>query len=159
MDMKARERLIARLVGCYDSGDERVAMSLDEFFEGNTDEASVGGGHVDPDHPGLEVYREVLGKIRQLPRVQGVYLEAAEVPDPDDEDEDEMWVTAIRTVILTDAPLEEVAGWVATFRPRDVWEQLDTAIEGDRPQPGHVRLPNDVGQLRPKVRAVWVDIR
>ena len=51
VNMEARKRLIARLVRCYEAGDQRIAMSFGEFFDGNTDEASVGG---DPDHAGHE---------------------------------------------------------------------------------------------------------
>jgi hypothetical protein len=170
MDSTARKRLIDRLIPLYDQGYTRIAITLDEFFEGNTDEGSIGGGHShNPAYPSLKGCRDILSRIRNVPQVEAVFLEVNEVPEG--EDERDMWVTVIRALILTDAPLGSIEDRLKPIFPRGVWE-LDMFVEGaelreaktpdgppDRIRGTRIRLPCEIAKACRPVRVVWVDLR
>jgi hypothetical protein len=117
-----RRGLIEKAAEIFEKGNVLLAVSLDEFFDGNTDEESIGVNLPEDNHPGLATFRRTLYDIRDRPDVQGVFLELTEIPDPDDEEDEDIWPTACVAFVVTSAPLEEVEGWVARLRPRDVSE-------------------------------------
>jgi hypothetical protein len=144
----ARRRLVSKALEIIDKGNTLLAVTLEEFFEGNTDQDSIGVNLSTDRHIGLDGYRRVLSDIRDHPDVQGVFLELTEIPDPDDDQDDGIWPTACVAFVVTSAPLAEVRGWVAPLHPREVTEGWSVR-RGVR-----VPLPDD--ELRPGMRAVRV---
>jgi hypothetical protein len=148
MDNNARRKLVDKAIEILDEGHTLLAVGLVEFFEGNTDEASIGVNLPREKHIGLEGFRRVLSDIRGRPDVQDVFIELTEIPDPDEAEDDGIWPTACVAFIVTSAALEEVEQWVAALHPREL-------REGWLVQPG-VKTPLAPEDLRPGMRPVHV---
>ena len=148
MNKKARKRLIDRVVKMLEADDTLPAVTLDEFFEGNDDEQSIGVNLPKDKHIGLKGFRRVLNDIRDRADVQGVFLELTEVPDPDDPLDEDIWPTACVAFIVTPVPLHEVKKWVAPLHPRDI-------SEGWNVERG-VKTPLSKKELKPRMRPVRV---
>jgi hypothetical protein len=124
---------------CADDG-SRPTLTLEEFFEGNSDLGSIGCNL--PDHPGVDCFYDVLRTIRARGDVQDVLVGISE--DMGDEE----WPFSDSVYILTSAPAEEVARWVAPLQPDPLGEP------GYFPAP-----PPEAPQLKPGYVAytVWWD--
>ena len=95
MDRHARDALIRHLITMYDEGDRLAVVRVDEFFTGNTDEHSIGVNLAPSEHVGLAAFRRVLlDEVSRRPDVSSVYIEFAQVPDPDEELDADEWPTA-----------------------------------------------------------------
>jgi hypothetical protein len=103
-----------------DAGNVLPAVTLDEFFRGNTDAQSIGVNLPAAKHTGLDGFRRVLKGIRARPEVQDVFLELTEIPDPDEPEDEDIWPTACVAFIVTSAALGQVRDWVADLHPRDI---------------------------------------
>lgn len=90
-------------------------VSLEEFFEENSDESSIGCNLLE--HPGIDTFYKVLHGIRSKPDVQDVFVEIT-----DYEEDEEYWPFSERVYILTSAALEEVEGWTVPLEPDEVDE-------------------------------------
>lgn len=148
MDVEARRRLVEKALAIIEDGNTLLAVSLDEFFEGNSDEASIGVNLVPEQHVGLSGYRRALESIRRRPDVQDVFLELTEIPDLNEPADDVIWPTACVAFIVTTAALPEVKEWVDPLYPRSV-------EEGWCVQPG-VKVPLPDAGLLPGMRPVRV---
>jgi hypothetical protein len=129
-----REFVVRRnaLVRLIRSRGMSAALSLEEFFEGNTDYGSIGCNL--SDSPGPEGFYQVLREIRSRPQVQDVLVEVREV----DEEDESTWPFSDTLFVLTDAPREVVANWLEPLQPDEVEEGVG---EGEPPpfpelQPG-----------------------
>jgi hypothetical protein len=87
--------------------EEHVVLTIEEFFEGNEDDGSIGCNLSDP--PTRETFRNVLLSIRARPDVQDVLMCVSE--DMGDE-----WPFVDRVFIMTSASEEDVAGWLAPLQ-------------------------------------------
>ncbi len=164
MDMNARQRLLDRLLPLYDQGLKRVSITPEEFFSGNSDEGSLGGGN--PDYPLLEVCQRTLGAIQERPEVLAVFLEVNEVPEG--ENDLDMWITVIRAFVITSVSVQDVSQWLEPLKLRDIWDanmelenDLLREIDESEPLPYYetrIRLPYSLNKHE-VVRVVWVDLR
>jgi hypothetical protein len=84
-------------------------VSLESFFEGNDDPASIGCNL--EDHPGVPRFYAVLRAIRERPDVHGVWVGITEVMGPDE------WPFSDTVYVVTSAPSAEVAEWTAELQP------------------------------------------
>ena len=148
MDPNARRRLIEKTLAMLEEGSTLPAVSLEDFFEGNTDEASIGVNLPKENHIGLAGFQRTCWAIRERPDVQSVFLELTEIPEPDEEADAQIWPTACVAFVVTSAPLSDVSEWVATLHPRDI-------SEGWCVQPG-VKTPLADADLSPGMRPVRV---
>jgi hypothetical protein len=73
MDTERRNKLVEKLKG----QDPMPLVSLEEFFIGNDDEASIGCNLMR--RPGMNVFYETLKEIRSKPNVQDVLVEIADL--------------------------------------------------------------------------------
>ena len=64
------------------SGQERPAVVIERYFDGNDDEASIGCNLLE--HPGMDAFREVLVGLTERPDVEAVYALIAEVDPGED---------------------------------------------------------------------------
>jgi len=106
-------------------------VSLEEFFDGNQDVASI-GCNVRP-YPGLDVFYDVLCNIRSRADVQDVLVEIHEIPD-DERD----WPFSERVYVLTSATPDVVCGWLGVLDPSEVEEgwASEAPIAAPTLQPG-----------------------
>jgi hypothetical protein len=115
-------------------------VTLEEFFEGNNDEGSIGCNLTD--HPGVHRFYEVLRAVRARPEVQDVLVGIAE--DMGDNE----WPFSDSVYVLTSAPSHDVQQWVAELQPDEMGEP------GYFPAP-----PPGAPKLRPGYSAltIWWD--
>jgi hypothetical protein len=108
-------------------------VSLELFFDGNDDPASMGCNLVD--HPGIGVFYSTLAAIRARPDVSDVRVGISEVTDGE-------WPFSDHVYVVTSAPPDEVVGWASSLRPDpaspEPWD--DDLQHGwfDVPAPMHV---------------------
>jgi hypothetical protein len=137
MDVELRRKLIQRLK----EQNPYSLLSLEEFFSGNDDEASIGCNLLR--HPGIDTFYRVLKDIRSKPNVQDVLVEITDLNEKDEE----MWPFCDTVYILADATQKEIELWLKKLRP-------DEAPEGDIDN----RLSENI-TLKPsmKVFVAWWD--
>lgn len=100
-------------------------LSLEEFFTGNDDEASIGCNLLR--HPGLETFYRVLNDVRSKPNVQDVLVEITDL----DEKDNEMWPFSDTVYIVADVTQKEVESWLKKLQPDEVPEgDIDNRISG-----------------------------
>ena len=95
------------------SGEESSVLTIEEFFDGNTDVGSI-GCNLTP-APALTEFRARLMAIRQRSDVQDVFVAVTE--DMGDE-----WPFSDHVFVLTSAPLAEVAAWFEPLQADDPYE-------------------------------------
>jgi hypothetical protein len=122
LDPAARRQLIEKVLAMLEEGSTLPAVPLEDFFEGNTDEASIGVNLPKEKHIGLAGFQRILTSIGARPDVQGVFLELTEIPYPDEEADADIWPTACVAFVITSASLSDVSEWVAALHPRDISE-------------------------------------
>jgi hypothetical protein len=144
MNGRLRRQLIQRAIAAMDRHCLPIA-TIDEFFEGNTDEQSIGVNLMPDHHIGLAGFRRVLSEVEAKREVQAVLIELHEIPEPDDPEDEGMWPVGWVAFVVTLAPVEEVRRWVAPLRPRDVCEGWNIADGVTPPIPAselhHVMRP------------------
>lgn len=115
-------------------------VTLEDFFEGNADEGSIGCNLLK--HPGLKTFYEALLNIRKRANVQDVFVEIMEL-----EDDEEYWAFSERVYILTNAEKSTIEQWVNVLEPSEVDEGYAFGIPPIAP-----KLLTDY-----KVYSIWWD--
>ncbi len=106
---------------------EPQAVSIERFFDGNDDAASIGGNLAK--HPGVEAFRDVLAGLRGRAGVRAVYAQIFEV-DPGEE----YWPSCDTVLVVGAIPATELRTAVRALKPDEV-----RAVEPDE-------LPADVAR-------------
>lgn len=101
--MNPRERLLSRIGDVNDPSRPRPLVTLEEFFEGNNDPASIGYNLPDPPEP-REFY-ELLLQLRKRQSVADVRIAVMDLEDPDG------WPSSDTIWIITSAAPAEVRSW------------------------------------------------
>ncbi|WP_053366253.1 hypothetical protein [Bacillus sp. FJAT-27245] len=111
-----REKLVENIYSQgYPEEETAPIVTLEDFFEGNSDESSIGCNLME--HPGIETFYGVLRNIREKDNVQDVFVEIMEL-----EDDEEDWPFSERIYILTNAEIELVEDWVKILEPSELDE-------------------------------------
>jgi hypothetical protein len=127
------------------------AVPMDEFFEGNTDDPSMGRGMQTSRDIPISEYHEVFRSIRERPDVQEVFVVINELPDDKFPEDREMWPQAHIVNIITSAPVAEVEKWLERLEPRWVDECWCYPSSGLKP-------PLSETELQPGMRPVCVEL-
>jgi hypothetical protein len=90
-------------------------VSLEDFFEGNIDEGSIGCNLME--HPGIEKFYDVLLSIRNKDNVQDVLVEIMEI-----EDDEDYWAFSERIYVLTSIDESLLGSWVKDLEPTELDE-------------------------------------
>lgn len=120
-DPERREELMAAIQAQGLPGDDGVAdrphpvVSLEAFFTGNRDLGSIGPNLAADEHPGVDGFYAALREIRTREDVQDVLVGICDSGDGD-------WPFSHHIYVLTGAPREEVARWLAPLHPDEVFE-------------------------------------
>jgi hypothetical protein len=99
-------------------------VSIEQFFDGNDDLASIGCNLID--HPGMDVFRDTFDAIRRRPDVEAVYAQIAEI-DPGEG----YWPFADTVFIVGALAVEEARRLFARLQP----DQVDRADPSLVPAP------------------------
>ena len=115
--MTPLEGLIARINragNINDPATPRPLVTLEEFFEGNSDYGSIGYNFA-PDQPAPAEFYELFKRIRRRPEVADVRIQVSQHEIPDE------WPSSDTAWIITRASPEEVATWLGErFRPDEI---------------------------------------
>jgi hypothetical protein len=112
--MNAHQRRIAEYLGVAGppAGLVRpVALSIEEFFDGNSDESSIGCNLFPP--PGLAAFRNELERLRDRDDVSGVWVLVTQWDEPE-------WPFSDRIVIATSLPNEAILEALDTLSPSEI---------------------------------------
>ena len=91
-----------------------AVVSLEDFFEGNHDEGSI-GCNVIP-YPGPARFYDVLKSIRSKENVQEVLIVIHSIED------EEYWPFSESIWILAQASESEVMEWMKPLKPSEIWQ-------------------------------------
>ena len=94
------------------------ALTLEEFFDGNNDEGSIGCNLLP--HPGLAAFRQIFSSLRENPDVADIRFPVVEWGDDLD------WPFTDKAFVVTKLQANEVRRRVASLSPDEVGE-LDCA--------------------------------
>lgn len=111
---------------------DEVAVSVEEFFDGNDDATSIAAGHAHS--PSLTTIRRVLDGLRTHPGVHEVYLEVEKLRWP--EYPAGKWPYAHRAHVITTLDPPQVDELAADSDPAPA-----SAVEPDGAAPGHDAPP------------------
>jgi len=122
--MDKRRSLISKIRKLEkDSPDDFApVVSLEEFFEGNSDEGSIGCNLLP--HPGTDFFFDLLLAIREHPKVQTVLIEIYQIDELF-----ETWPFSERVYIYTKLPEEEIT---RMMRPLQ-YDELESGFFREKP--------------------------
>lgn len=103
-------------------------LSLEDFFEGNTELSSIGCNLLE--HPGIETFYSVLKDIRSRDDVQDVLIEISEI-DVKYSD----WIFSESLYVLTSANKDEVHEWLKPLQPDETYEGWSGGKPSAAPEP------------------------
>ncbi len=92
---------------------EPQIISIEQFFDGNDDLGSIGCNLVE--HPGLDVFRNILTGLLQRPDVQAVYAQISEL-DPGDD----CWPFTDTILVAGTIPTEDLRATVSALEPDEI---------------------------------------
>lgn len=98
--------------------DEPQIVSIERFFDGNDDAASIGCNLME--HPGMDVFRDVLTGLLRRADVQAVYAQIAEL-DPGEGS----WPFTDTVVVIGSIPPDDLSKAVSVLQPTDVGSDRD----------------------------------
>lgn len=118
-----RNTLIAKIMAQYTIDSDTAVLpvvSLEDFFEQNSDRYSLAPNVADYGRPPLAECFRILLDIRQRPDVQDVLVAIHECPFADDVEDVEIWPDSDTVYILTSASDQEVRDWAARLLPSEI---------------------------------------
>ena len=117
-NIDARRELIEKIEaqGLPSGGGPLPIVSLEDFFLGNSDYASIGCNL--SNSPGPQAFFKKLRAIRSHDSVQDIFVEVNEVV----KDDPETWPFSDRIYVLSSSTVDQVRSWLAPLEPDDVSE-------------------------------------
>jgi hypothetical protein len=112
MRKKLEEKIYAQ---GYPDAKTAPIVTLEDFFEGNNDESSIGCNLME--HPGIEKFYDVLLSIRNKDNVQDVLVEIMEL-----EDDEDYWAFSERVYILGSVDESLLGSWIKDLEPTEIDE-------------------------------------
>jgi hypothetical protein len=109
-------------------------VSLDAFFEGNDDEASI-GPNLDP-HPGIDTFSRVLREIDDRDSVAHVVVQISEVMSEDE------WPFSDRVYVITTSAARDVHDWAEELDPDPYDDAAPEGWVGGTTPPGASAVPD-----------------
>jgi len=96
-------------------------VSVEKFFDGNDDLGSIGCNLLE--HPGMNVFRDVLSSLLRRPDVQAVYVQISE-SDPGED----CWAFADTVLVAGTIPAEELREVVSVLEPDEISSAEDFGV-------------------------------
>jgi hypothetical protein len=98
--------------------EEPQIISIERFFDGNDDAASIGCNLTE--YPGMDVFRDVLIGLLRRSDVQAAYAQIAEL-DPDEGS----WPFTDTVIVIGSIPPDDLREAVSVLQPTDVGSDRD----------------------------------
>ncbi len=125
-DDKARWRAVYMKLKSAQASDGKLPLlTLDEFFDGNDDEGSIGCNLID--HPGIATFYQTLRQIEARADVQYVRVAISDLNEyetPELTEEMATWPFSDTLFIATSAPAATIRRLLQPLQPDEVGEQL-----------------------------------
>ncbi len=148
MDIKSRQRLIDKTEALIKES-YLPAIQMVEFFEGNSDDRSMGRGIQNSRDIPISEYSEVFRSIRDRVDVQEIFIIINDLPDDTLPEERKRWPKAHIANIITSAAVTEIEKWIEQLEPR--WIGEGWCYPGSKP-------PLSPSGLLPNIRPVCVEL-
>jgi hypothetical protein len=113
----------ARLIASLSQQPAPQLVTIEQFFDGNDDLASIGCNLID--HPGIDTFRGTLLEIAHHPDVEAMYAQIAEL-DPGDD----YWPFTDTVFIVGTAPVAALKQTLAHLQPDSVELAASSAVPG-----------------------------
>ncbi len=118
--MDPRSTILDRIGDINDFSRPRPLVTLEEFFAGNDDYASI--GYNLPDQPPPQEFFRLLREIRDRSDVADVRIEVKDLEDPDG------WPSTDTIWVITTANGDDVVSWLPdAVKPDDVLSGFDAS--------------------------------
>ena len=117
---------------------EPQIVSIERFFDGNDDLASIGCNL--PDHPGIDLFRDILTGLPGRPDVEAVYAQITELDAGED-----FWPFTDTIIVVGQISVEELRNLLSRLEPDEVGRENASDI------PAPIRQKHNV----PVLRAWW----
>jgi hypothetical protein len=150
MDVERRRRLIDKATA-LNADSALPAVPMDEFFEGNTDDQSMGRGMQTSRDIPITDYHKVFRSIRDRSDVQEVFVVINELWHDRFPEFRKKWPQAHIVNIITSAPVTEIEKLLQQLEPRWVDESWCYPGSGLKP-------PMSETELLPGMRPVCVEL-
>lgn len=139
--MEPRSTILNRIGNINDFSQPRPLVTLEEFFTGNEDYASI--GYNLPEQPSPQDFFRLLRTIRDRVDVTDVRIEVKDQEDP------EGWPSTDTIWVITSASADDVVSWLPdAIKPDDVLSGFDSSATSIEPYD----LPNDTNAV-----GIWYD--
>ncbi|MDB5086575.1 MAG: hypothetical protein JWR09_569 [Mucilaginibacter sp.] len=93
---------------------KEIFISIEDFFDGNEDDGSI-GANIYPDPPSLLEFYNTLKEIRNATKTDTLFVRIADVDDTD-------WFYSDTIYISGDYTLTEVKNMFKSLKPDDIYE-------------------------------------
>jgi hypothetical protein len=111
--MDKKSRILNEIKG---SGfpEKEVAVTMDDFFEGNNDMASI-GVNLYPHQPGPQEFYEVFKEIKALEKTEDIYVRISDAEEGE-------WFYTDAVYIVGNWTAEEIKEIVKDLKPDEIYE-------------------------------------
>jgi hypothetical protein len=124
--MEPRKRLLERIGDINDFSRPRPLVTIEEFFDGNDDPASIGYNLPDPVPP--HEFCSLLKTLRDREDVADIRIEVKDQEDPDG------WPSTDTSWFITSASIADVRGWFPDrLAPDEVLADFDSLTQNVEP--------------------------
>ena len=122
MDREKLLKLVAKIDAAGTSNDTETVLTLDEYFDGNTETYSNLCANTGRS-PSAD---ELLDFLRRIEERDGVAQVLIRVYDYRDAlESDDCWINTDSVFLVTDVGLDEIRAWFAPLKYSDVYEERD----------------------------------
>ncbi len=90
-----------------------VAVSVDEFFDGNVDDSSI-GANLYPEQPSLQTFYDTFKTMLTSDKVENIFVRIADTEDSD-------WFYTDTVYVAGDATMEEVTEMLKALQPTEIY--------------------------------------
>jgi hypothetical protein len=133
MDINKRKQLIevAKARGYVGMGSPRVLVTLQEFFDGNDDEGSIGCNLTK--HPGIPAFEAAFRQIASMNGVAGVYFAITEI----DETYESIWPFTDTACVVTTLMPSAFKTILEPLNPDEIGTMNEALANPPNMSPGH----------------------
>jgi len=112
MDKKAE--ILEKITQAGFPGKE-VAVTVDEFFNGNEDDGSI-GANLYPEQPSLQFFWDTFNTMLASAKVENIFIRIADAEDTD-------WFYTDTAYVVGDVTFEEVTEMVKELHPSEIYNE------------------------------------
>jgi hypothetical protein len=92
---------------------KEVVVSVEEFFEGNEDDSSI-GCNIYPDPPSLQTFYETFKKMKSSDKIENILIRIADAEDTD-------WFYTDTVYVIGNVTMEEVKEMLKDLKPDEIY--------------------------------------